>query len=106
AMEAQRGDVTDGGCDRRTQLFLIRRQLQPRMYCRDPRIDKSGPILRRQSHLPHMLGKPGTVLGIDRGGRNYRERGEPGDGEPSHANLLCKAAWSMGTASDTINLQF
>src|SRR5260221_709662 len=65
----------------RLEPFLVRRQLQPGMDRRDPRVDKRRPVLRRHSHMLHVLTDPRMVLGIHRGRTGDSERSDAGDGK-------------------------
>src|SRR5437764_406591 len=53
--------------DRRPQPFLIGVKFQSGMDCSNPSVGKSGTVFRIHLHVPHVLVKPRTVLGVDRG---------------------------------------
>jgi hypothetical protein len=76
------------------------------MHRSNPRIDEGRPILRRHSHMLHMLANPGMVLGVDRGRTGDGERGDTCDGKLSHPNLLFKAtrAWAGLEKQSTYSL--
>src|SRR6476660_1507101 len=65
AVDPQLGEIPHRGLDRRPQLFLVGRKLQPGVNRRDPRIGERRAILRIHSHL--TLEPVTLVLGIDCG---------------------------------------
>ena len=88
AIDPQLGEIPHRGLDRRPQLFLIGVQLQSGVHRGDPRIGHRRAVLGVHSHVAHVLVKPRTVLGIDRGRAGDGERRDTGDGKLLHLDLL------------------
>jgi hypothetical protein len=119
AFQTQLGEITYRALHRRPQLFLVGIELQPGMDGGNPRVGESGAILGTEPHVPHMLVKPRTMLGIDRGRTGDGKGRDTGDGEVLHVSLLSKVSederarrrnqltvWKCCGALRTCNLAF
>ena len=105
AIDPHLGEIPHRGLDRRPQLFLIGRQLQPGMHRRDPRIGQGRPVLR--AHVCRIM-RRGTTR--DAGHKPRSKPAIASAATPASRTSSCqpplKGGLRMSVRPSAINLQF